>query len=70
MRSLIAKLLEIAFSEMKEKVKEQSETINRQNEIIVSMDEKVEKMEFKLNKLEKALSIDDEFNIDDYKNGI
>ncbi len=70
MKSLIAKLIEIAFSEMKEKLKEQSETIQRQNGIIVAMDEEMGKMKFKLDKLEKALSIDDGFDIDDYKNGI
>ena len=70
MRTLIAKLLDIAFSEMKEKIKEQSDIIQRQNQIIVSMDEKIEKMESKLNKLEKTLSIEEEFDIDDYKNGV
>ena len=70
MKSLIAKLIEIAFSEMKEKIKEQSETIQRQNGIIVAMDEEIGKMKFKLDKLEKTLSIDDGFDIADYKNGI
>ena len=40
MKNLISKLIEIAFSEMKEKIKVQQETIDRQNEILIEMDKK------------------------------
>lgn len=69
MKSLISKLIEIAFSEMKEKIKVQQETIDRQNEILIEMDKKMDAIEQKVIRIEKSNS-DDDFDVGNYKYGI